>query len=52
MVILRGDFKQILPVFTKGSGVDIVTPSISKATFWFIVMFNVLEPTCDSCIQF
>ena len=34
MVIFGGDFRQILPVVTKGSRADIVAYSISRATFW------------------
>jgi len=34
MVIFRGDFRQILPVVTKGSRVDIVASSVSRATLW------------------
>ena len=32
--IFGGDFRQILPVVTKGSRADIVASSISRATFW------------------
>jgi len=34
LVIFRGDFRQVLPVVTKGNKADIVVSSISKASFW------------------
>ena len=34
VIIFWGDFRQVLPVVTKGSSVDIVASSISTASFW------------------
>ena len=34
LIVLGGDFRQILPVVTKGSRVDIVAASLSRSHFW------------------
>ena len=38
LIVLGGDFRQILPVVTKGSRVDIVAASLSKSHFLPIAM--------------
>ena len=34
IVIFGGDFRQVLPVVTKGNRADVVASSISRASFW------------------
>ena len=34
LIVLGGDFRQILPVVTKESRADIVTASLSRSHFW------------------
>jgi len=34
LIVLGGDFRQILPVVTKGNRVDIVAASLSRSHFW------------------
>jgi len=34
MIISEGDFRQVLPVVTKGSRADIISSSMSRASFW------------------
>jgi len=50
MVILGGEFRQVLPVVIRGSRADIVL-QYKGQPFGFTAIFNILEPTCTLCIQ-